>query len=378
VKRQLSGAVVVLAVVAAGALASACDITPPAASANGTTISTGTLNSQLRALQTTAAGGCLLQLENAQLAETSGQGTGGSGTYSMTYANAILNNQVGDLLAEQYAASKGITITPGDLVVARSDFESTLDGEISAAVQQASEAQTVSFCEGATGAAISGQALLTALPDPIAAAQVRNEAVDEKLLARGADLSAAAVAKFYNANVAQFTTACVSLIATATQAKANQLVAQLNAGETFASVAKANSLDAQTAANGGALGCNYTQAQVEQALSVPSIAVGTPIAPVEDSSNGQWVIYEVTSQTVAPLSQASTVAKRELLQSTSNVNRVSKEIVKFARSSDVSVDPQYGTWLGLRVVPPVAPPSQFLLGAVSAQAPLVKRASSGN
>ena len=157
-KRQLSGAVVVLAVVATGALASACDITPPAASANGTTISTGTLNSQLRALQTTAAGGCLLQLENAQLAETSGQGPGGSGTYSMTYANAILNNQVGDLLAEQYAASKGITISPADLVVARSDFASTLDGEISAAVQQASEEQTVSFCEDATGAAISGQA----------------------------------------------------------------------------------------------------------------------------------------------------------------------------------------------------------------------------
>ena len=77
VKRQLSGAVVALAVVAAGVLASACDITPPAASANGATISTATLNSQLRTLQTTAAGGCLLQLENAQLADVPGQGTGG-------------------------------------------------------------------------------------------------------------------------------------------------------------------------------------------------------------------------------------------------------------------------------------------------------------
>ncbi len=376
-KRQLSGAVVALAVVATGVLASACDITPPAASANGATISVGMLNSQLHTLQTTAAGGCLLQLENAQLADVSGEGTGGPGTYSMTFANAILNNQVGDLLAEQFASSKGITISPADLTVAKSDFESTLDGEISAAVQQASTSGTLSFCQDATGASITGKALLSALPDPIGAAQVRNQAVDEKLLARGADLSEAAVAKFYNANLNQFTTACVSLIATDTQAHANQLVAQLNAGETFASVAKANSLDTQTAANGGALGCNYTQAQVEQALSVPSVTVGHPLAPVQDPSNGQWVIYEVTSQTVAPLSQASTVARRELLQSTANVNRVSKEIVKYARSSDVSVNPQYGTWLGLRVVPPVTPPSQFLLGAVAGQAPLVKRTSSG-
>jgi hypothetical protein len=377
VKRQLSGAVVVLAVVAAGVLASACDITPPAASANGATISTGTLNSQLHTLQTTAAGSCLLQLENAQLADSSGEGTGGSGTYSMTFANAILNNQIGDLLALQYASSKGITISSSELVTATSDFEATLDGEISAAVAQASEAGTLSFCQDATGASLTGKALLSALPNPIRVAQVRNQAVDEKLLARGADLSAAAVAKYYNDNLGQFTTACVSLIATDTEAHANQLVAQLNAGETFASVAKANSLDTQTAANGGALGCNYTLAQVEQALSVQSVTVGQPLAPVQDSSNGQWVIYEVTSQTVAPLSEAGSVARRELLQSTANVNRVSKEIVRFARSSDVSVDPRYGTWLGLRVVPPVAPPSRFLLGAAAGQTPLVKRATGG-
>ena len=376
VKRQLSGAVVILAVVATGLLASACDITPPAATANGATISTGTLNSQLHTLQTTAAGSCLLQLESAQLAQTSGQGAGGPGTYSMGFANAILNNQVGDLLALQYAGTKGITISSSDLAVATSDFESTLDGEISAAVQQSSQTGTLSFCQDATGASITGKALLTALPNPIRLAQVRNQAVDEKLLARGADLSLAAVENYYNANLAQFTTACVSLIATDTQAHANQLVAQLNAGETFASVAKANSLDSQTAANGGALGCNYTQAQVEQALSVQSVTVGQPIPPVQDPSNGQWVIYEVTSQTVAPLTQAGTVARRELLQSTANVNRVSREIVRFARTSDVSVDPEYGTWLGLRVVPPVSPPSQFLLGAVAGQAPLVKRTSS--
>ncbi len=377
VKRQLSGTVVVLALVAAGVLASACDITPPAASANGATISTATLNSQLGTLQTTAAGSCLLQLEQGQLAEVSGTGAGGAGTYTMTYANAILNIQVGDLLAEQYAASKGINLSSSDLATAQSDFASTLDGEISAAAQQAAQSGTLSFCQDATGTTITGKALLAALPTSIRAAQVRNQAVDERLLAQGADLSPAAVAAFYNDHLSQFTTACVGRIATDTQAHANQLVAQLNAGETFPSVAKANSLDTQTAANGGALGCNYTVSQVEQDLGVTSVTPGKPLAPIQDSSSGQWLIYEVTSQTVVPLAQASTVAKRELLQSTANVKRVSNEIVRFARASDVSVDPQYGTWLGLRVVPPVSPPSQFLLGAVASQTPLVKPAASG-
>jgi hypothetical protein len=378
VKRQLSGAAAAIAIVAVGVLASACDITPPAATANGATISTATLNTQLQTLETTTAGGCLLQLENAQLAATSGEGAGGPGTFSMTFANTVLNSQVGALLAGQYAASKGITISAADLATAETDYQSTLNGEINAAVQQASSSGTVSFCQDATGSSITGKTLLAELPASIRASQIHNQAVDEKLLARGADLSDASVAAYYQSNLPQFTTACVSVIATSTQAKAEQLVAQIDAGASFASVAKADSIDTQTAANGGAIGCAYTEAQIEQALQVQSVTVGQPIAPVEDSSSGSWVIYEVTSQTVAPLAEASPVVRRELLQSTSNVNRVSKEIVAFASTSDVSVDPKYGTWRGLEIVPPTAPPSQYLLGAASGQAPLVSRSTSGS
>ncbi len=287
----------------------------------------------------------------------------------MTFANAVLSNQVGDLLAEQFAASKGIVVTPADVAAAQSDFESTLERGDQPG--------------GAAGLAVGDHLLLPGRhrgqrhrQGPAGRVcrrrsrtdQVRNQAVDEKLLAHGADLSEAAVAAYYNANLAQFTTACVSVIVTDTQAHADQLVAQINAGASFASVAKASSLDSQTAANGGSLGCNYTEAQVEQALQVQSVTAGQPIAPVQDSSTGQWVIYEVTSQTVAPLSAAAPVARRELLQSTANINRVNKEIVAFARSSDVSVDPQYGTWKLLSIVAarlPARPSS--CCGAVSGQ-----------
>ena len=236
-------------------------------------------------------------------------------------------------------------------------------------MQQASSSGTASYCQDPTGASLTGAALLAGLPEPVRAAQIRNEAVDEKLLARGADLSDAAVAAYYAANQPLFTAECVSVITTDTQAHAEQLIAQLNAGAAFADVAKASSLDSQTAANGGTLGCNFTEARVEQALQQQSIAEGRPVGPVQDTTTGQWVIYEVTNRTVEPLSAAASVVRRELLQATSNVTRVSREIAGFARHSDVWVDPRYGTWKALSIVAPVAPPEQYLLAGAAADPP---------
>jgi PPIC-type PPIASE domain len=366
VKRHLSGAAAALIVIAAGGLASACDVTPPAATANGATISTASLNTQIQALETTSAGGCLLQLENGQLTSAMAAGEGGQGTYSTAFAGFVLGNRVGDLLAAEFAASKGVSITAAELISAKSDLQSTLDGEISQSAQAAQQAGAVPACADlTTGSTITGKQLLSGLPASFAAEQVHNQAVDEKLLARGADLSNAAVTRYYNANKPLFTQTCVSSIVTASQADATAAMAKLQAGSSFADVAKASSIDAQTAANGGALGCNILASQVEQQLGLKSLTVGQPIPPIDNG--GQWAIYEVTSQTLVPLTEAAGVARQELLQSQSNVSRVSREIVAFAHRSEVSVDPQYGTWKGQTVVAPVGPPPQYLLAAVSGQ-----------
>jgi hypothetical protein len=364
VKRQLTGAIAALAIIATGALASACDATPPAASTDGASISRGALNSQLANLQGDIAGACLLQLESTQLASVSGEGAGGAGTYQMVFAVAVLNNDIDNLLAEQYAASLGMTVTSAELTKAKTSFESTLSGEISASVAQAQESGTASYCQDASGNGITGAELLGALPASIQAAEIRNQAVDQLLLARGADLSAQAILNYYAKNQTSFTADCVNVIATDSQAHADALIAQLNGGAAFTDVAKANSQDSTTASNGGALGCNYTEARVEQALSQTAVTVGKPIGPTQDASSGKWIIYEVTSQTVEPLTEAAGIVKQELLQTSSNVARVSKEIVSFARQANVSVDPQYGTWKGLTIITPVAPPTQYLLAAV--------------
>ena len=80
-KRQLSGAAVAL-LLASGALASACNVDPPAATVNGTDISEAALNNQLQTLEGTQDGGCLLQIQNPQLSTTPLQGAAGSGTYT--------------------------------------------------------------------------------------------------------------------------------------------------------------------------------------------------------------------------------------------------------------------------------------------------------
>ena len=164
-------------------------------------------------------------------------------------------------------------------------------------------------------------------------------------------------------------------IVTDTQAHANQLVAQINGGAIVRLVAKANSLDTQTAANGGALGCNYTLARRwSRPCRSQSVAVGHPSRRCRTRASGQWLIYEVTSQTVAPLSQPPRWPGGSSCSRLANVNRVSKEIVAFAHTADVSVNPQYGTWNGLTVVPPVGPPAQFLLARLAdGSTPLVKR-----
>jgi hypothetical protein len=355
VKRIPSGLVAVVSVVALGALASACQVTPTAASVNGGTISVSSLNTQLAALSGSTAGQCLLELRG-------GQATGvepGGATYPTGFAGSVLSSQVGNLVAAQFAAAHGVHLTSAEVSTARSNYTSALDGRITALVQEATAASALSGCQKSDGSAITGAQLLAALPASVRNAEITNQAVDNALLARGADLSAAAVLAFYTANQPLFTIDCVSDIATATQAEADAVIAKLQAGQSFASVATSSSVDAQTAARGGDLGCNFTESRVLSALQLPSVTVGEPVTPIQ-TSGGTWVIYEVTSQQVVPVAEAAPVVRDDLLHTTANTQRVTAELLAFAHRSSIEVNPQYGTWTGLTITPPPTPPARYL------------------
>lgn len=354
-KRIPTGLVAVISVLTLGALASACDVAPKAASVNGDTISVASLNADMNALAGSAAGQCLLALRSGQPASVDP----GSGTVPTAFAGSVLSSDVGNLVAAQFAAAHGIHLTGTDLATAQNNYAAALDGGIASLGQQAAAAGAASPCQKADGSAFTGQALLTSLPAAVRNSEVANQAVDDKLLARGADLSNAAVLNFYAANRSLFAVDCVSDIAVATQAEADQIVAKLKAGASFASLATASSIDPQTASSGGQLGCNFTDSRVQSALQVASITVGQPVTPLQ-TSGGQWVIYEVTSQTVIPVTQAASVIRNDLLHATANTQRVTAELLVYAHRSSIDVNPQYGQWAGASITPPPSPPVRYL------------------
>jgi len=363
VKRLLTLAIVAIA---AGVAATGCNLTPQAALVNGATISVSSLNSQLQTIDTTQAGQCFLEAETGQEIETSG--TGGPGTFDMGFAAAILQSQVSDELASQLAASKGLTITAADLATAQNTYDDVLDGQISQVAEASQSAGTASYCVGPDGSALTAAEVLKALPASVQAQQIHNNAVDQQLLASGADITPAQIQAYYNANPSMYTTACVSRIVADTQAHAQEWAAQIAAGASFASVAKANSIDTTTAPDGGALGCNFTLAEIEQDLGVSTVSVNSVIGPLADQS-GDYELYEVTSQTQASLAEVRSDVIQQLQQSTANSNRVAKEIIAFAHRSDVSINPQYGTWKLHSIVPPTPPPTSQLLAAASGASP---------
>jgi parvulin-like peptidyl-prolyl isomerase len=345
----------VVSVVALGALAAACQVTPQAASVNGDTISVSSLNAQMGSLAGAGAGQCLLALRSGQAISVD---TGGA-AYPTAYASAVLSSEVGNLVAAQFAAAHGVHLTSSDIATARTNYTAALDGRITALVQQATASGGLSVCQKADGSAITGQQLLAALPASVRNSEIANQAVDNALLARGADLSDAAVLAFYSANQPLFTIDCVSDIATASQADADAVVAKLKAGQNFAKLATSSSVDAQTAANGGQLGCNFTESRVLSALQLTTVTVGQPVTPIQ-TSGGTWVVYEVTSQQVVPVTEAASVIRDDLLHTTANTQRVTTELLLYAHHSSVTVNPQYGTWQGIHIVPPPNPPARYL------------------
>jgi parvulin-like peptidyl-prolyl isomerase len=351
-------------VAVAGVLATACTIPPSAATVNGVTISQSSVFGEMQSFGTTQAGACLLEIES-QGGPLQVEGTGGQGTFSMSLTDSVLLQSVNSLLYRQYAAERHVTVTSAELSSARTALGQEFSGEIDAAVQQAGDEGVASYCQSTSGQPITGTQLLDALPAGFRDEQVRTEAVQLELLARGADFSPGAIRSYYDANPTQFTVACLSDIATATQSEAEAVAAKLHAGGSFAALAKADSIDTSSSANGGALGCTYELAELEQELGQPTITVGTPIGPIEDPSSSAWIIFEVTKATRQTLAAATPQVRQDLLTGTANETRVGGEVLAFARRSTVSVNPTFGTWHVGDIAPPAAPPKKDLLAVTS-------------
>jgi hypothetical protein len=148
-------------------------------------------------------------------------------------------------------------------------------------------------------------------------------------------------ASFYNAHPEDFTALCVSLIAVGDDATAASVVDRARAGEDFATLARQNSIDAQTAVNGGDIGCRLpSEFNPTVAAQLQAAAVGDVLDPIPGS--GGISILKITDKKLQSLDESRSIAE-EL--ASSNLNRAFTSWLQQKRATaEVVVDKRYGTF----------------------------------
>jgi hypothetical protein len=353
------GAVVAVAVVV---LAGAFSVPATAVSVDGTSISRATLNSDLATIEQNQAFACYLDASvairsgaSASLPSVGGQGS--SGTYNTTFVDFWLSQVVNNLLIEQLAQRQHLGLDATALGAGRSDLVSSITGTLEEAA--ASTGQSA-VC------APSGQAVVASLPPAMQNELVRAQAAGDLVLAHAAGygLGTSDLDRYFTGHTDQFRTICVSAIQTASESAAALARAAVEAGQSFAAIAKSSSTDAQSAANGGALGCfSATEGAYSTVASdVKGLAAGQVSQPI--SNNGTYLLLEVTGYVPADFSAVVPAVRQAILGVGSP--KASSELTALTRTAQVSLDPRYGLWTGARgvgITPPATPPVADLLTA---------------
>ncbi len=357
---------VLLVALAAGIAAAAFSISSNAASVNGVGISRSTLNSDLTAIGQSSAYQCYLR-DNEALQSSGASslpplyGVGGvdaswglfNGTFNTEFADTWLDQMLTDETIHQLVAQKGLTVTASDLAVARTATANIITSDVTQAENQGGSTYA---CSG------TGAQILNSMPASFIDRQVQAQADTDALLASAAGygLGQAALQRYYNAHQGDFDTICLSGIVTASQAAANAAAAKLAAGQSFADVAKSDSTDTSSAANGGVLGCAVAS-ETTLGTDVAKLPVGGVTAPL--SVNGSYLILQLTKRTPSASFAASLAAVRQAVLSAGEA-KAGTVLRKVVAGSDITVDSRYGTWAKTTIVPPSKPPVTSLLSPV--------------
>lgn len=142
--------------------------------------------------------------------------------------------------------------------------------------------------------------------------------------------------------------------------RADDVIAQLEAGDDFADVAIAESDDPDTAPSGGDAGCFATSElqDPELAAQVEALEPGE-FAPEPFAFDAGLLLFQVDSREAPSLDDVRADIEAQLQQqaSTEADGLVGQRIVELADEIGVEVDPRYGTWdpEALTVLAPTGP-----------------------
>lgn len=343
VRKRLAPATALAAVAVAASLLSGCNASasPYAARVGDATISATTLDDMLSGIQASHGYRCLFT-GGAKLTGV------GSDTWSTTYVRFVLTNLIQAEIAEQQAALRHLS-EPG-----------WLSGVAASQLQQ-------SITQGLTQAPTCGSArsVWSGLDSSYRSSLIRYQMAEDVLAAslEGASLSPGGLASFAASHPSLSEQVCLSVIQVRSKALALSLRTAIAKGRaSFASEARKHSIDSTSASAGGAIGC-ITTSQLVSPLGpvVAALQTGTVSSPQPFQST--YVLLEVTSR--SRLSDTALVSAifAAARQPFSNV------VSKAARTEQISVDPQYGTWSPRsgQVAAPKSPAARYVpnLGAVT-------------
>ena len=355
-----------VALIVLGALSTAaagCDVSAPAATVDGVTVSRSQLDASLNAVADSAVAQCALAIQASAGGGSLPTVTGvGDHTVTTKFADFQLGGLVQQAIEQRALARRHIRVTAADVAAARQDFETQLG---SAANQAASQ--------GASPCNLSGTALVGRLPRAFVDQQARSLAYQERLEAATGhvDIRPAALRAYYDAHQSSAVQMCLDFIVMSNQADA-QAVHDLIAGGTSFLVASQDARVAQGSPPGGQGPCVYPSTVTSQL----GPAVETTLAALPDGvlappqavqiqnqfgpSTTYWLVIEVRQHQLVPFSVVEGSIRRGLLSQGANAFGVTMD--RLVRQARVVVDPQYGRWSTQGAVSgPVTPPPSLLL-----------------
>jgi foldase protein PrsA len=318
VKRLL----LLLLVGALGLLVAGCDaITPYAAKVNKGTIGQRALESELEAILDNRT-----YLDSLQQGQVRVQGSA-QNAFDSTFVARILTRQIFLELVHQEVKRRKIELTPAELTQAEADVAATF--------------QDPKILEGFPK---GYRALLARRTAEVTALQAALAKVD---------LSEATVKKFYDEHQADFRETCVEHILFDNKPAADAARAKIAAGQDFATIAKTESKDTGSGAQGGSLGCvapgNFVP-EFETAMN--ALKPGELSQPIE--SQFGFHLIRVKSRQVLPLKDATDQIRQQLLGSGQNeFNAFLGETLDTAK---IEVNPRYGKFVKAGQQPGVVPP----------------------
>jgi hypothetical protein len=295
------------------------------------TVSSSTMRAELAAISASTGLQCYL---TALARQSFGSGSGG-GSLSATGAAAWTGLRVEGLAVEQYVDQRfHFRPTAGELAAATSSLEGEMS-QAAAAVQYT--------CP------VGPAAALAAMTPEMRAAQVDAQAASLELVARlnsTIPTTTAALEQYYANHLSDYDTVCVSA-AVVEPKNVAAFQAMEKAGATIAALVTKYSIDPQSAAAGGALGCyapsNQLYPNVRSDLGSSTLGV-FPSSPVEISYSGTVaaLFLTATKRTTTPFASAQPRVLADVTAlNTTAASNVKEQILYRAH---VSVDPSLGRW----------------------------------